>query len=135
MWLPVMDGANTPLKFEPYEVTTRTGKRTVQGATMFDINKSLMRCLAKNLAMFGLGLYIYAGEDMPEEEIDPEKAALESAKAKVIDIVQQYKSGHTKEEVQALANIVKKDLGTVKVSEVNDIEKLNVLLDKLAELE
>lgn len=25
-----------------------------------------MRCLVKNLAMFGLGLYIFAGEDMPE---------------------------------------------------------------------
>jgi len=35
---------------------------------MFDINKAIMRCLTKNLAMFGLGLYIYAGEDLPEEE-------------------------------------------------------------------
>jgi hypothetical protein len=35
---------------------------------MFDINKTIMRCLTKNLAMFGLGLYIYAGEDLPEEE-------------------------------------------------------------------
>ena len=26
-----------------------------------------MRCLVKNLAMFGLGLYIYAGEDLPEQ--------------------------------------------------------------------
>ena len=32
---------------------------------MFDINKTIMRCLVKNLAMFGLGLYIYAGEDLP----------------------------------------------------------------------
>ena len=34
---------------------------------MFDINKTVMRCLVKNLAMFGLGLYIYAGEDLPED--------------------------------------------------------------------
>jgi hypothetical protein len=27
-----------------------------------------MRCLVKNLAMFGLGIYIYAGEDLPESE-------------------------------------------------------------------
>jgi hypothetical protein len=38
---------------------------------MFDINKTLMRCLTKNLAMFGLGLYIYAGEDLPEGETTP----------------------------------------------------------------
>jgi hypothetical protein len=31
------------------------------------INKTVMRCLTKNLAMFGLGLYIYAGEDLPED--------------------------------------------------------------------
>jgi hypothetical protein len=33
---------------------------------MFDINKTIQRCLVKNIAMFGLGLYIYAGEDLPE---------------------------------------------------------------------
>jgi len=35
---------------------------------MFDINKTIMRCLVKNIAMFGLGLYIYEGEDLPQEE-------------------------------------------------------------------
>jgi len=30
-----------------------------------------MRCLVKNLAMFGLGLYVYAGEDIPHEETQP----------------------------------------------------------------
>ena len=38
----------------------------ISNETMFDINKTIMRCLVKNLAMFGLGLYIYAGEDLPE---------------------------------------------------------------------
>lgn len=66
MWLPVMDGANQAMKNESYEYTTRYGVKTVEAATMFDINKTLMRCLTKNLAMFGLGLYIYAGEDLPE---------------------------------------------------------------------
>lgn len=68
MWLPVMDGKNKAMKAEPYEYTTRYGTRTVEAATMFDVNKTIMRCLVKNLAMFGLGLYIYAGEDLPEEE-------------------------------------------------------------------
>ena len=43
-------------------------EKTVQPATMFDINKTIMRCLVKNLAMFGLGLCIYSGEDFPESE-------------------------------------------------------------------
>jgi len=74
MWLPVMDGANKSMKDKSYTYSTKYGEKTVEAATMFDINKTLMRCLTKNLAMFGLGLYIYAGEDLPEdskEEIKP----------------------------------------------------------------
>lgn len=78
MWLPVMDGTNKAMKAEPYTykvIKWTNGKRdgftdkSVEAATMFDINKTIMRCLVKNLAMFGLGLYIYAGEDLPESPI------------------------------------------------------------------
>lgn len=51
MWLPVMDFQNKAKK----------------NADMMDINKTIMRCLVKNIAMFGLGLYIFAGEDLPED--------------------------------------------------------------------
>jgi hypothetical protein len=68
MWLPVMDSKNKAMKSEPYTYETKKGEKTVESATMFDINKTIMRCLVKNLAMFGLGLYIYSGEDLPEVE-------------------------------------------------------------------
>lgn len=74
MWLPVMNGANKAMKHKPYEYTVKgwngnpDTKKTVEAFTMFDVNKTVMRCLVKNLAMFGLGLYIYAGEDLPEPE-------------------------------------------------------------------
>ncbi len=71
MWLPVMDGKNKAMKSESYTYTTKYGEKTVEAATMFDVNKTIMRCLVKNLAMFGLGLYIYAGEDLPEEAKKP----------------------------------------------------------------
>lgn len=79
MWLPVMDGANKAMMNKPYTYKGNAwvnGKKvevekTVEAATMFDINKTLMRCLTKNLAMFGLGLYIYAGEDLPESDTTP----------------------------------------------------------------
>lgn len=67
MWLPVMDNNNKSLKLRAYTYKTRSGDRTVEAVTMFDINKAVMRCLVKNLAMFGLGLYIYAGEDLPTD--------------------------------------------------------------------
>ena len=72
MWLPVMDSANKAMKLEAYQyqvwnkTTRQYENRKVEAATMFDINKTLMRCLVKCLSMFGLAIYIYAGEDMPE---------------------------------------------------------------------
>lgn len=74
MWLPVMDSKNKAMKATPYKYSTRQGEKTVDAYTMFDINKTIMRCLVKNLAMFGLGLYIYSGEDLPtdaEENVQP----------------------------------------------------------------
>jgi hypothetical protein len=68
MWLPVMDGKNKSMKKTSYSYSTRYGDKQVDAATTFDINKTIMRCLVKNLAMFGLGIYIYAGEDLPEGE-------------------------------------------------------------------
>lgn len=67
MWLPVMDNNNKAMKLKPYTYSTYKGEKPVEAVSMFDINKAVMRCLVKNLAMFGLGLYIYAGEDLPED--------------------------------------------------------------------
>lgn len=77
MWLPVMNGANKAMKDKPYTYSVKnyktggTEEKTVEAATMFDINTSIMRCLVKNIAMFGLGLYIYAGEDLPDVPFNP----------------------------------------------------------------
>lgn len=83
MWLPVMDGTNHAMKAEPYEVQTKYKKFTVQAATMTDINKTIMRCLVKNLSIFGLGLYIYRGEDLPTdtEQAQPAQPAKPVEKA------------------------------------------------------
>lgn len=73
MWLPVMDANNEAMQDHPREIKTKSRTFTVQAADMFDINKAIMRCLTKNVAMFGLGFYIYAGEDLPEGEEEPKK--------------------------------------------------------------
>ena len=52
--LPVMDFKNKSIPLD--------------SVTSFDINKSIQRSLTKAVARHGLGLYIYAGEDLPEEE-------------------------------------------------------------------
>lgn len=73
MWLPVMDSGNNAMKAERYTKKTKYKEITVEAATMFDINKTIMRCLTKCLGMFGLGLYLYNGEDLPEAESKEEK--------------------------------------------------------------
>ena len=40
--------------------------------TTTDINKSIKRCLVKCLAYFGLGLWVYQGEELPPEEEEKE---------------------------------------------------------------
>lgn len=44
------------------------GNKPVQNPNSFDINTALQRCMVKCLAYFGLGHYIYAGEDLPPED-------------------------------------------------------------------
>ncbi len=88
MWLPVMDGANKAMLDHEYTYKTKYSEKVVDKATMFDINKTIMRCLVKNIAMFGLGLYIYAGEDLPEgEKVDvPFSEITEEEKGEEIEI-------------------------------------------------
>lgn len=60
-FLPIMDFKN----------------RCIADPDAFEVNKTIMRCLTKALALHGLGLYIYAGEDLPEdvEKTPPTPAA------------------------------------------------------------
>ena len=58
-YLPVMDFKNRSIP--------------VEQVTSFDVNKAIQRSLTKAVARHGLGLYIYAGEDLPESEAPEEK--------------------------------------------------------------
>lgn len=79
MWLYVMDNQNQAMRFVPYAYQQWNSKsraweeRGVRAATMADVNKTVMRCLVKNMSIFGLGLNIYAGSDLPDFNIEPEE--------------------------------------------------------------
>jgi hypothetical protein len=66
-FLPVMNGANKPLTLAGEEVQTRRGP-IIEKIDSFTVNTAIMRCMVKGLALHGLGLYIYAGEDLPEAD-------------------------------------------------------------------
>ena len=55
-YLPVMDNRNESIRLEK--------------VTSYDVNKAIQRSLTKACARHGLGLYIYAGEDLPEAEAE-----------------------------------------------------------------
>lgn len=86
MWLPVMDSHNEAMLSKARTVKTKYSEYTVEACTMFDVNKTIMRCLTKNLSMFGLGLYIYAGEDLPTE-IPAEDEEVKKLKDAVLDYI------------------------------------------------
>ena len=133
MWLPVMDNANNAMKAEPYEYSVKNPNfkyatfnkekngyfdkygneqkeyvnKRVEAATMFDVNKAIMRCLVKNLAMFGLGLYIYAGEDLPEADTNEYKKQTDVPdlpNAETIIVLDQVKQCGTVADLQKLWN-------------------------------
>jgi hypothetical protein len=55
MHLPVMDHSN----------------KAIKNPNSFDVNKAMMRCLVKAIACHGLGISVYAGEDLPTETPTP----------------------------------------------------------------
>lgn len=61
---PVLDGRNRPLI----------------APNAFDINTSIQRCLVKCIALHGLGLYVYAGEDLPVVSVESTAANDEPTK-------------------------------------------------------
>ena len=69
--------------------------KTVEDPDAFQINTSIQRCLAKAIALHGLGLYIYAGEDLPyvEELTEEQIKALIKAGAnnKEVNVMEMLK--------------------------------------------
>lgn len=69
--LPVMDFKNKSILLE--------------NITSFDVNKTIQRSLTKAVARHGLGLYIYAGEDMPEGEEETKVNMITPAQLNVLN--------------------------------------------------
>ena len=70
-YLPIMDYKNQSI---PLEKITST-----------DVNKAIQRSMTKAIARHGLGLYIYAGEDLPDVDEEMDKEKTEKVKKLVIN--------------------------------------------------
>ena len=76
--LPVMDNRN----------------RSIVDPDSFAVNTAIMRCLTKCIALFGLGLYIFSGDDLPEgsaPQVDPDLVALIAGAASLDQLTKLFK--------------------------------------------
>ena len=103
MWLPVMNNYN----------------KAITDPSTTDINKAVMRCLTKNLAMFGLGLYIYSGEDLPED-IDTKDVTAEELLKLVKeanyegDLIEGYNKNHEDNKIKELSEMPQENMRIAK---------------------
>lgn len=164
-WLPVMDSTNRAMKSEPYTYKVKNKKfknakfheesglyldsygepqeefidKMVEAATMNDINKALMRCLAKACAMHGLALYIYEKEEFPEAvtktlDLQDEVAALAKKKSQLSDKAKEEAITLCKEADREANPDVDEEFITGKISNINDPEILENLKRKLMKI-
>lgn len=129
MILPVMDSSNKSMKTEEYTYKVKSGEKTVAAATMTDINKNIMRCFAKNLAMFGIGLHLWSKEEMPENT-----AKINQLRADVDALI---KKKCAKEELKAeVAKLCKAadPMGEGRTTNIEDEDVLTALKKDLMKL-
>ena len=79
-FLPVMNSQNAPISAAGRTFKDKYGNEKVEKLDSFNVNTAIMRCMTKCLSLFGLGLYIYAGEDLPEEGEVKEEEKVEPKK-------------------------------------------------------
>ena len=110
-YLPVMDYKNKSI--------------SADNITSFDVNKAIQRSLTKACARHGLGLYIYAGEDLPESE----KMSDEDMKAEIKKLIQDTNTD-TKKYLYSMGQHFKKEFKAVDEMKSNE---LSYALDKIRE--
>jgi len=102
MQLPVMDHRN----------------KAIPNPDAFAVNTAMQRCLVKAIALHGLGLYVYAGEDVPRQQDEAAPAADDAQNERLLNVLQELRDaalngsdalrtaweGATKDDRRALAD-------------------------------
>lgn len=103
MHLPVMDHRNQAIK----------------NPDSFAVNKNMMRCLVKAIACHGLGLYIYAGEDLP---LSDDGNAASSKESKPLPLLTPLQIAKVQEAAEAAGMTTQQICKTAKVESLAMIE-------------
>jgi hypothetical protein len=110
--LPVMDFRN----------------KAIHNPDAFSVNTAMQRCLAKAISLHGLGMYIYAGEDLPMVEMKETKEEKETIEAKPI------KGTEIKVEVKAPKQSITPTAGALEAFNTDEKDLLSRIADEVTEL-
>ena len=95
--------------------------KAISNPNAMDVNTAMMRCLVKCISLFGIGLYIYAGEDLPDEEIPD---LTQEADKWVLAIAGTKSMDELKEIYGAAYKALSKDKSAVdKLASAKDLQK------------
>lgn len=119
-YLPVMDHRNKSI---PLDAITST-----------DANKAIQRSLTKACARHGVGLYIYRGEDLPDDAKEAQEK-LDQAKAAIISTVQALKAKDAALRDKAVEIIKAHNGSNPNPNSIRDASVADVVLAELKKLE
>ena len=124
-YLPVMDFKNKSI--------------SLNAVTSYDVNKAIQRAATKAIARHGLGLYIYAGEDLPESAADaeqePNQKAARRIKPEKIGITAALELADTLKESKIDLSFVLQLYGVDKFENLTPIQRDHILANKAGILE
>lgn len=135
----LVDGDYTHETIEYLPVMNMSNKAVpLETINCMDVNKAIERSITKCIARQGLGIWIYAGEDLPEVPDDvkeakaAEEAMLNELRGKVQKELARVSSGMSKEEKIKFANeYLVGIVGTAKYAECTDVAKMEKLYETI----
>lgn len=116
-YLPIMDFKNRSIP--------------LSDITSFDVNKSIQRSLTKAVARHGLGLYIYAGEDLPEDEQDSKPEVDEKTINNYVSVISKLLAETNTDGAQMLDFVNKKFKTSAQAFKDLDAQQLVFAMEKL----
>ena len=116
-YLPIMDFKNRSIP--------------LSDITSFDVNKSIQRSLTKAVARHGLGLYIYAGEDLPEDEQESKPEVDEKTMNNYVSVISKLLAETNTDGAQMLDFVNKKFGTSAQAFKDLDAQQLVFAMEKL----
>ncbi len=103
--------------------------RAISNPDAYQVNTAMQRCLAKAISLHGIGLYIYAGEDLPEEETEAKESEIKVKPSSTkITPMAGAMDAFTREE-QELLHVIAENI--THLTETDQLEEATHILESL----